>query len=184
MRTGMMGITAAAAASLSIAATSGLAAQDAAKRPAPAARTAAGAHQRTDSARRQSTEPAERTLAAARVPQAVREAFSRAYPSATVSKWATEADNGRTVYEAESREGATHRDVLIGADGAIIEVETQVALAQLPAQVRSAATANRAHVERAEIVVMGRDTTYEFKIRGRQDELKLRGDGTPAPARP
>ncbi len=133
-------------------------------------------------AQRDTSEESEHTVAAARVPAAVRDAVRHAYPNATVTKWSTEVENRRTVYEAETRDGATHRDMLVGADGGILEVETQVTLAQLPAAVRTAATANGQHVDRAEVVVAGRDTTYEMKIRGRQGELKLRANGQPVPA--
>ena len=37
-------------------------------------------------------------------------------------------------------------------------------------------------LERAEVVVMGRDTTYEIKVRGRASELKLRANGQAVPA--
>ena len=122
----------------------------------------------------------ERTVSAAQVPAAVRDAVTRAYPSAHVTKWTTEVEHGSRSYEAETVDGTTHRDMVINADGRITEVETQLAVEQLPAPVRTAATANHAQVDRAEIVVAGRDTTYEIKIRGRRGELRLRPDGRPA----
>ena len=125
----------------------------------------------------------ERTVAAAQVPAAVRSAVTRAYPAAHVSKWTSEVERGTTYYEAETVDGATHRDLLLKADGTITEVETQVTPAQLPAAVRTAATAGNARITKAEMVVEGRDTTYEMTIRGRHGELKLRPNGTPAPAR-
>ncbi len=125
---------------------------------------------------------AEHTIPAAQVPAAVREAFTRAYPHATVLKYSTERENGKTIYEVESRDGATRRDLDIGPDGTILETETQVTAAQLPAPVRTAAEANGAHIQVAELVVAGHDTTYEIKIQGRRGELKLRPDGRPAPS--
>ncbi len=125
---------------------------------------------------------AEHTIPAAQVPAAVRESFARAYPHATVLKYSTEREKGKTIYEVESREGSTRRDLDIGTDGTILETETQLPAAQLPAPVRTAAEANGAHIQVAELVVAGHDTTYEIKIQGRRGELKLRPDGRPAPS--
>lgn len=123
----------------------------------------------------------ERTVTAAQVPAAVRDAFRRAYPNATARKYASERENGRTVYEIESLEGTTHRDLLISADGTILETETLLTAAELPAPVRTAAEANGRRIQRAEITVAGRDTTYEIVLRGRSGELKFLGNGQPAP---
>jgi hypothetical protein len=123
----------------------------------------------------------ERTVAASRVPAVVREAFRRAWPAATVVKYSTEMENGRMIYEVESREGAVHRDLNIAADGTILETETQLTPAQLPAAVRAAAEINGARINVAEMVVVGRDTTYEVTIRGRRGEVKLTKEGRPIP---
>ena len=145
---------------------------------------AAGSHKQepAGSQKRESEEAEEHTLAESRVPAPAREAFHRAYPHATARKWTSEVENGRTIYEVESVDGTVRRDINIGADGTILETETQVAPAQLPAPVRSAAEANGAHIDLAEVVVVGRDTTYEMRIRGRQVELKLLPNGHPVPA--
>ncbi|MFI5206992.1 MAG: PepSY-like domain-containing protein [Candidatus Binatia bacterium] len=124
----------------------------------------------------------ERTIPAAQVPAPVREAFRRAYPSATVLRYITERENGQRLYEVVSREGTTRRDLDISPEGRILETETQQTPAQLPAAVRTAAEANGAHIQIAELVVAGRDTTYEIKIRGRKGELKLTADGRSVPA--
>ena len=137
-----------------------------------------------DAQKRAEAAEAEHTIPGTRVPAVVRDAFRHAYPTAHATKYSTEVENGKTVYEVESRDGDVHRDLLISAEGTILEVETQVALADLPPPVRTAATANGAHVTRAEQVVAGHDTTYEFKIQGRRGELKLLPNGRPAPAEP
>lgn len=174
----------------SLAAQASRAPTDAQKRPAgtpaPAVRhESAGQEKREQGEAREAraaNDDHERTLTAAQVPAPVRAAVTREFPHATVSKWTSEVENGKTMYEAETVDGTMHRDMVIGANGRISEVETVVTVAQLPAAVRTAATANNARVERAEMVVMGRDTTYEFKITGRAAELKLRANGTPVPA--
>jgi uncharacterized membrane protein YkoI len=151
------------------------------KRP-PMAATPAARRDAPGQAKREAGEEHERTLTAAQVPAAVRAAITREWPNAQVSKWSSEVEDGKTMYEAETTDGAAHRDVMITAAGRIQEIETQVTMTQVPAAVRAAATANNARVERAEMVVAGRDTTYEFKITGRTGELKLRANGTALPA--
>jgi hypothetical protein len=151
------------------------------KRP-PLAATPAARREAPGQAKREANEEHERTLTAAQVPGPVRAAIAREWPNAHVSKWTSEVEDGKTTYEAETVDGATHRDVVISATGRVQEIETQVAMGQVPAAVRAAATANNARIERAEMVVMGRDTTYEFKITGRPAELKLRANGTAMPA--
>ena len=140
----------------------------------------------THARRAQSGEASERALRAAEVPAPVRAAFQHAYPHATVRGYSTEVENGRRIYEVESREGSVGRDVSFGADGSVLEVEETVAMTQLPAAVRDAITrqAAGAAVTRAERVVAAGDTTYEFKIRGRRGEVKLKADGTAAPNEP
>ena len=122
----------------------------------------------------------EHPVVAANVPAAVKDAFKRAYPNATVLRYITERENGKTLFEVESRDGTTRRDLDIAPDGTILEVETQVTPAQLPAAVRSAAEANGAHIQSAELVVAGHDTTYEMKIQGRRGELTLMPNGRPS----
>jgi len=126
----------------------------------------------------------ERSLRGSQVPAAVRDAFKRAFPAARAVGYSTEQRDGKPVYEVESRDGATHRDLTYAADGTLLESETAVPEAQLPPAVRAAATANGARIQLAEIVVIGADTAYEMKIRGRRGELKLRRDGTPVPEHP
>ena len=158
----------------------------AAQAPAPGAATrpAAAAQARSERGERAESGDQERGIVAARVPAAVREGVHRTYPNAIVTKWAAEVENGRTVYEAETRDGTTRRDMLVGTDGTILETETQVASDQLPAAVRAAAEANRARIRLAERVVVGHDTTYEIQVQGRRGALALLPTGQPVPAAP
>lgn len=140
------------------------------------------AQERTaDAQKRPASADQEHTLRSSEVPAAVREAFRHAYPTAHATKYSSEVENGKTLYEVASRDGDVRRTLELAADGTILEVETQVAPADLPPAVRTAAEANGAHIVLAERVVAGHDTTYEFKIQGRRGELKLRPDGRPVP---
>ncbi len=173
MKTTLMNRTAAALAlAFALAGAAMLAAQE--------TKAPADSHKRPAAAQRAEADE-EHTVPEARVPAAVRNAFHRAYPSATVLKYSTEVEHGKTIYEVESRDGTTHRDLNIAVDGTILETETQVRPAALPAPVRSAAEANGAHIHLAEMVVVGADTSYEIQIQGRRGALRLHKDGTPMP---
>ncbi len=126
----------------------------------------------------------EHSLRASEVPAAVREAFRRDYPHAAVRGYSTEVEHGRRIYEVQSRDGSVGRDISYGADGSVLETETSVPVAELPAAVRSAITsrAGSARIARSERLVAGADTVYEFTIQGRRGAVRLRADGTPAPA--
>ena len=126
----------------------------------------------------------ETKVAASAVPQVVRNAVKKEWPNASVSAWSREVEKGRTKYEAETSDGGVKRDVLLGADGSILEVETTLTVAQLPAAVRKAATAGGHQIDGAEMVVAGQEMFYELKIRGRASELKLLPNGQPVQPRP
>ncbi len=102
------------------------------------------------------------------LPSAVTAAFVKAYPKATIDKWAAEQRDGKTVFEIESHEGAQSRDLLYAANGQLIEYEEAVTIAELPAAVRQALS--RAYpgntLQKAERVVRGDVTEYEVLIKG------------------
>ncbi len=119
----------------------------------------------------------DRTIPDARVPAPVKTAFRRVFPNAIVRRYSTEVEGGRTIYEVELLEGGQHRSLDITPDGQVLEVETQLTVAQLPPAVVTAAQRGGAHIVRAERAVAGHDTTYELRVQGRRGELKFRPDG-------
>src|SRR6185369_15583574 len=84
---------------------------EAQERP-PMAATPAARRDAPGQARREAGEENEHTLTAAQVPAPVRAAITREWPNAQVSKWSSEVEDGKTMYEAETVDGATHRDVM------------------------------------------------------------------------
>ena len=95
----------------------------------------------------------------------------------------SEASNGKITYEAELEFGARRKDLSIGQDGAIMEVEEQVALLDLPPAVkagleRAAGKGKIVEVER--ITRSGVVTVYEAQVRvnGKKSEIKITPDGT------
>ena len=126
----------------------------------------------------------DRTIPDARVPMPVKQAVRRVFPNAIVRRYSTEMEGGRSIYEAELLESGQHRSLDITADGQVLEVETQLSVAQLPPRVASAAQRGGARIVHAERAIAGHDTSYELRLQGRRGELKLRPNGQPVSNHP
>src|SRR5260221_10905909 len=132
---------------------SGLWAQSPAPKPAPA-------------------KPAAAKPAAAKivVPPAIDAAFKKAYPNATIKNVSKEKENGQEQYEVESMENGKTRDLIYLADGSVVEVEDEVAAADVPAPVTAAIKtrypkATMTRVERLTIT-KGHVVQYEAALSG------------------
>ncbi len=100
------------------------------------------------------------------LPAAVLTAFAKAYPKATIKGYSKEMDEGQTVYEIESVEGKTTRDVIYSADGKLISVEESVSTSELPPEVKAALDKRfpGGKILRAEKVTKGTVVGYEFQV--------------------
>src|SRR5205814_7725903 len=72
------------------------------------------------------------------LPPAVEKTVATETQGATVKGFATELENGRRLYEAELIVNGHHKDISIDRNGAIVEVEEEVAIDSLPAGVQDA----------------------------------------------
>lgn len=104
-------------------------------------------------------------LTAKQVPVAVTAAFQKAHPAAKQVKWEKEDGN----YEAEFKQGVEELSVVLTAAGQLLETETEIRVAQLPAAVRGKLTSAYAGyqvTEAAKIVTAATGaTTYEAELR-------------------
>lgn len=111
-------------------------------------------------------------------PAAVSEAFQAEHPEATDVEW-TQEEGG---YEASFMEDGEEMSVVYMADGTAGAVETEIAVADLPAAVTEALARDHAdaRVTEAARIVEGDDVTYEAEIMrdGRSQDLLFREDGT------
>jgi hypothetical protein len=82
----------------------------------------------------------EQTIECAGVPSAVRTAFQKAYPKATIQGCAKEVEDDKTAYEISSTEGKTRRDILYYEDGSVVVVEEAIDTTDLPKPVQQALT--------------------------------------------
>lgn len=57
------------------------------------------------------------------VPQSVKAAFMAKYPSAQVTKWETEKEDGKMIYEAKFKDGGKEKEVHITPDGSSVTDE-------------------------------------------------------------
>ena len=116
-------------------------------------------------------------------PAAVAGAFRRGHAAATGLAWSRERDGG---YEASFTEGGEAMSVVYAADGTPGEVETEIAVADLPAPVAAALARDHAAAtvnEAARILDAG-TTTYEAEVSegGRTRDLMFTADGSPVAA--
>lgn len=103
------------------------------------------------------------------VPKPVREAFSGRFPRARVKAIKKEAKKrgGQDCYEVESKDGGVNRDVIITADGKVLEVEESLQLKSLPGPVVAAVKRKfpGGTLKSAEKVMRGDETLYEVAVK-------------------
>ncbi len=74
------------------------------------------------------------------LPPAVEKTVAAQSVGATIRGFSTEKEKGETFYEAEMMVNGHSKDVLIAADGTVVEVEEQVVLDSLSAEVKAGPT--------------------------------------------
>jgi hypothetical protein len=118
------------------------------------------------------------------LPPAVEKAVAAQSAGATVKGFSQETEAGKVFYEAELTVNGHSKDVLIGADGSIAEIEEQVALDSLPAAVKSGlqAKAGAGKIRKVESITKhDKLVAYEAKVdtNGKKSEVQVGPDGKP-----
>ena len=124
----------------------------------------------------------ERSVKMKDLPAAVQQTVREQSRGAKIRGLSVETENGVTNYEVELLVNGHGRDVLIDPSGAVVSVEEQVALASLPADVRSAIvrSAGGGRIVIVESISKGGSVeAYEAHVkRGRKTvEIKVGPDG-------
>lgn len=99
------------------------------------------------------------------VPQPVKTAFQKSYPTAKEVKWDKEGSN----YEASFDFNETDYSVLFDANGSIVETEAEIEISQLPKSVTEYVTTHykgQKIKEAAKITDAKGVDTYEAEIKG------------------
>jgi hypothetical protein len=118
------------------------------------------------------------------LPPAVEKTVAAQSEGATIKGFSTEKEKGETFYEAEMTVNGHSKDVLITADGTVVEVEEQVALDGLSAEVKAGlqAKASVGKILKVEsLTKRGKLVAYEAKIEtnGKKSEIQVGPDGKP-----
>jgi uncharacterized membrane protein YkoI len=117
------------------------------------------------------------------LPPAVQQAVKEQTKTAALLGLTQEVENGKTVYEAETKVNGRGRDVTIDSSGAVLEVEEEVTLDSIPAAARAAIEKEAAggKITKVETVTKGKTVTYEAALtkKGKKSEVSFTADGEP-----
>jgi uncharacterized membrane protein YkoI len=120
------------------------------------------------------------------LPQAVQSTVREQSRGAAVRGLSIETEKGQTFYEASLKVKGRVRDVLIDADGNVIEIEEQVTLASLPPAARAEIVkqAGKGRILTVESITKNNAiVAYEAHVKtaGKISEIKVDPDGKPLP---
>ena len=126
----------------------------------------------------------EKKIQRADLPPAVEKTVATQTQGATIKGFSQEKENGQTLYEAETTVNGHSKDITIDANGALVEIEEQVALDSLPSAVKAGlqAKAGEGKIVKVESLTK-RDklVAYEAKVQtaGKKTEIQVGPDGKP-----
>jgi hypothetical protein len=120
------------------------------------------------------------------LPQAVQTTVREQSRGAAVRGLSIETENGQTFYEASLKVKGRIRDVLIDANGNVVEIEEQVTLASLPPAARAEIVkqAGKGRILTVESITKNNAiVAYEAHVKtaGKISEIKIDPDGKPLP---
>ena len=118
------------------------------------------------------------------LPPAVEKTVAAQSEGATIRGFSTEKEKGQIFYEAEMLVNGHSKDVLIAADGTVVEVEEQVTLDSLSPEVKEGlqAKAGKGKILKVEsLTKKGKLVAYEAQVEtnGKKSEVQVGPDGKP-----
>ena len=118
------------------------------------------------------------------LPPAVEKTVAAQSEGATIRGFSREKEKGQTLYEVELTVNGHSKDVLMAADGSIVEVEEQVAPDSLSAEVKAGlqAKAGKGKIVKVEsLTKKGKLVAYEAQVEtnGKKSEVQVGPDGKP-----
>jgi hypothetical protein len=118
------------------------------------------------------------------LPPAVEKTVAAESTGATIKGFSTEKEKGETFYEAEMMVNGHSKDVLIAVDGTVVEVEEQVVLDSLSADVKAGlqTKAGKGKILKVEsLTKKGKLVAYEAQVdtNGKKSEVQVGPDGKP-----
>jgi hypothetical protein len=126
----------------------------------------------------------EKQIQRADLPPAVEKTVAAQSQGATIKGFSQETEHGQTYYEAEMTVNGHSKDVLIDTSGAVVEIEEQVALDSVPANVQQGlqAKAGRGKILKVESLTKhDKLVAYEAVVQtaGKKKEIQVGPDGKP-----
>jgi hypothetical protein len=118
------------------------------------------------------------------LPPAVEKTVAAQSAGARIRGFSTEKENGQTLYEAELTVNGHGKDISMTADGSIVEIEEQVSLDSLPAEVKAGlqAKAGNGKILKVEsLTKKDKLVAYEAKVEtnGKKTEIQVGPNGKP-----
>jgi hypothetical protein len=126
----------------------------------------------------------EKKIQRADLPPAVEKTVAAQSEGATVKGFSQEKEKGQTYYEAEMTVSGHSKDVLIDANGNVVEVEEQVALDSLPTAVKEGLHAKAGAGEIVKVESLTKHdklVAYEAVVKtdGKKKEVQVDPNGKP-----
>jgi len=118
------------------------------------------------------------------LPPAVEKTVAAQSAGATVKGFSKETEKGQTYYEAEMIVNGHSKDILIDTNGAIVEVEEEVAMDALPAEVKAGLQAKAGEGKLVKVETLTKQdklVAYEAQVTraGKKSEVQVGPDGKP-----
>jgi hypothetical protein len=118
------------------------------------------------------------------LPPAVEKTVAAQSEGATIKGFSTEKEKGQTLYEVELMVNGHSKDISMAADGSIVEIEEQVALDSLSADVKAGlqTKAGKGKILKVEsLTKKGKLVAYEAQVdtNGKKSEVQVGPDGKP-----
>ena len=130
------------------------------------------------------TAAGDKALKKSELPAAVQKVVEDQSRGATIRGYSSEVEAGVLQYEIEMTVGGHSRDVIVAADGRILEIEEEVAWDALPDPVRQGlqrAAANGKVQKVESLTKQGKLVAYEAGVLtgGKRSEVQVHPDGSP-----
>ena len=129
-------------------------------------------------------EEQEKKIERSSLPPAVEKIVAAQSQTATIRGFAEEIENGQKLYEVKLMVDGHKKNILMDANGTIVEVEEQIAMESLPSAVRDGlqAKAGSGKVIKVESITKNnRLVAYEAKVMtdGKKSEVQVGPEGRP-----
>jgi hypothetical protein len=126
----------------------------------------------------------EKKIKRADLPPAVEKTVAAQSVGATVRGFSQEKEKGQIYYEAEMTVNGHGKDVLIDTNGAVVEVEEEVAVDALPATVKAGLQSKAGSGKIVKVETISKHdklVAYEAKVNtdGKKSEIQVGPDGKP-----